>query len=77
MRRTSDSLKQHFYYNLQENVQKVDKTIDTRLVHTFSNYVGTFVGFLKLIIYLSICFDERQKEISLLYIYHINIVQLL
>jgi len=35
------------------------------------------VSFLKLIIYLSIYFDERQKEISHLYIYHLNIVQLL
>ena len=32
-----------------------------------------FVSFLKLNIYLSIYFDERQKEISHLYIYHANI----
>ena len=31
------------------------------------------VSFLKLTIYLSIYFDERQKEISHLYIYHANI----
>jgi len=31
---------------------------------------NTCVSFLKLIIYLLICFDERQKEISPLYIYH-------
>ena len=38
---------------------------------------GEIVSFLKLNIYLSICFDERQKEISHLYIYHVNIDQLL
>ena len=31
---------------------------------------GEIVSFLKFIIYLSIYFDERQKEISQLYIYH-------
>ena len=38
---------------------------------------GEIVSFLKLIIYLSIYFDERQKGISHLYICHVNIVQLL
>ena len=33
---------------------------------------GQIVSFLKLIIYLSIYFDERQKEISHLYIYLVN-----
>jgi len=32
---------------------------------------GEIVSFLKLIIYLSIYFDERQKGISQLYIYHV------
>ena len=35
---------------------------------------GEIVSFLKFIIYLSIYFDERQKEISQLYIYHAIII---
>ena len=38
---------------------------------------GEIVNSLKLIIYLSICFDERQKGISHLYIYLVNNDQLL
>jgi len=38
---------------------------------------GEIVSFLKLNIYLSICFDERQKGITHLYIYHVKIDQLL
>jgi len=45
------------------------------VIVNFNTLVVCCVSFLKLNIYLSIYFDERQKENSYLYIYHVNIVQ--